>query len=381
MKLKRSIAFLLSLSMGVCCFSGCEKSEKKEEIKPMRDVTAKEIVSEMTMGWNLGNTLDAHAAKGLAAETSWGNLKAREDMFKLVKDTGMNVVRVPVTWNGHMDENYKVDKKWMARVREVVDYGINNGLYIILDTHHEDWYYPTEENKEEDIKQLKALWEQIAEEFKGYDEHLLFEGLNEPRLRDTAMEWTAGTPAAQKIINEYEKVFYDTVRKSGGNNDKRCLLLTGYAASPLVSALQAIDIQGIVAKDDKNIIVSVHEYLPYDFANNEAGTDQFDPEKDGPMFESLFMNIESTFLAMDIPVIITEFGALNKDNVDERIECLSYLLRCAKNVGVPCVLWDNGTFFASAQSERFGAMNRDDPVMWREPQLIDALMKIATGKE
>lgn len=147
----------------------------------IRDISAKELVSEMKIGWNLGNTLDASGADGVAAETSWGNAKTREDMMKLLKDTGFNVLRIPVTWNGHMDEQYNVDPEWMTRVKEVVDYGINNNLFVILNTHHEDWYYPNSENKDEDIKQLKALWEQIAEEFKGYDEHLIFEGLNEPR--------------------------------------------------------------------------------------------------------------------------------------------------------------------------------------------------------
>lgn len=143
-----------------------------------------------------------------------GQAKTREDMMKLLKDTGFNVLRIPVTWNGHMDDKYNVDPEWMTRVKEVVDYGINNNLFVILNTHHEDWYYPNSENKDEDIKQLKALWEQIAEEFKGYDEHLIFEGLNEPRLRDTAMEWTGGTPEAQEIINDMNRFFYDTVRNS-----------------------------------------------------------------------------------------------------------------------------------------------------------------------
>ncbi|MBQ9375290.1 MAG: glycoside hydrolase family 5 protein [Ruminococcus sp.] len=382
MTLKRIVALTLSAVMCLGCLTACDGSDGKDEkIKKIRDISAKELVSEIKIGWNLGNTLDADAKDGLAAEVSWGNPTTRKEMFTFVKEQGFNLVRVPVSWNKHMDENYKVDAKWMKRVREVVDYGIDQGMFVILDTHHEDWYYPTEENKEDDKKQLKALWEQIAEEFKGYDEHLIFEGLNEPRLRDTSLEWTAGTPAAREIINEYEKVFYDTVRKSGGNNPKRHLLLTGYCASNVASALQAIEIP----KDDNKIIVSVHEYLPFDFANNENGTTEYNPDSDNPIFNSLFMNLESLFTSIDIPVIITECGALAKMtedggyNVDERIECMQYLFTCAKEAGIPCVLWDNGSFLGN-NVEHFGLMNRDNPPSWREPELIEAIMDVVNGK-
>lgn len=373
MTLKKSIALLTSLIMGICCFAGCsdssDKGGKDVKIMEMRDVTAKELVSEMKIGWNLGNTLDADDAEGVAAETSWGNPKTREDMFTLLKDTGFNVVRIPVTWNGHMDDQYKVDSEWMARVKEIVDYGIKNDMYVILNTHHEEWYYPTSENKDEDIKQLKALWEQIAEEFKGYDEHLLFEGLNEPRLRDTSMEWTGGTPEAQQIINEYEQTFYDTVRNSGGNNDKRCLLLTGYCASSQSSSLQAINLP----KDDKNVIISVHAYLPYSFALDVNGTDKFDVNNDAVSIDSLFLNLDNFFLCQDVPVIITECGCLNKNNLQDRIECMKYYLTTAKSFGVPCVLWDNGSFVG--KGETFGLMDRQPPAEWKTKELIDAMIE------
>ena len=375
MIIQRTIALLTSVCLGFACFAGCDKKPSDDvEIKEMRNITAKELVSEMKIGWNLGNTLDAYDAPGLAAEVSWGNQKTREDMFKLLKDSGFNVARIPVTWDKHMDDKYNVDKEWMARVKEVVDYGINQGLYVILNTHHEDWYYPTEENKEEDIKQLKALWKQIAEEFKGYDEHLLFEALNEPRLRDTDVEWTGGTPAAQAIINEYEKAFYDTVRSSGGNNDKRCLLLTGYCASHQASSMKAIDIEGIAGKDDKNIIVSVHAYLPYNFALAKQGTDKFNPETDGISIDSLMMNLENYFLSLDIPVIITECGCMDKDNLEDRIECMEYYIKAAKASGVPLVVWDNGSFVSG---ETFGLMNRDIPAKWRSEALINAMIEAA----
>ena len=156
MSFKRSILIFICFVMGIYCLTGCsngsknsgDNSKTEENTMEIRDISAKELVSEMKIGWNLGNTLDASGANGVAAETSWGNAKTREDMMKLLKDTGFNVLRIPVTWNGHMDEQYNVDPEWMTRVKEVVDYGINNNLFVILNTHHEDWYYPNSENRD-----------------------------------------------------------------------------------------------------------------------------------------------------------------------------------------------------------------------------------------
>ena len=373
MRIKKILALALATVMAIGCFAGCNKNkenEKGEKIMEIRDISAKELVSEMKIGWNLGNTLDASSAEGLAAETSWGNPKTREDMMKLLKDSGFNVLRLPVTWDDHMDENYNVDPEWMARVKEIVDYGINNDLFVILNTHHEEWYFPTKENKDEDIKQIKALWSQIAEEFKGYDEHLIFEGFNEPRLRGTSDEWTAGTPEAQAIVNDYAEAFYETVRNSGGNNGKRHLMLTGYGASSNASSMMALELP----KDDDKIIVSVHAYLPYSFALDNNGTDQFDATKDAVIIDSLFMNLEYTFLAADVPVIIGEFGSLNKRNTEDRIECVQYFLKMAKEYGVPCIWWDNGAIFGTG--ENFGLMSRGEiPATWFFDEIVDAMME------
>ena len=381
MRIAKIIALLAAGLMAVGCFTGCEKADEntasnsqqasaaeEEKVMEIRDISAKELVSEMKIGWNLGNTLDATGAEGLAAETSWGNPETREDMIKLLKDTGFNVLRVPVTWDGHMDQDYNVDPEWMARVKEVVDYGINNDMFVILNTHHEEWYFPNGENKDEDIAQIKALWSQIAEKFKGYDEHLIFEGLNEPRLRGTANEWNGGTPQSQAIVNEYMMAFYETVRNSGGNNAKRHLMITGYAASSNASSLMAIELP----ENDDKLIVSVHAYLPYSFALDTEGTDQYN-DTDEVSIDSLFLNLDSIFLADDIPVIIGEFGSVNKFNDEERIECVKYYLSVAKQYGVPCIWWDNGAFVG--EGENFGLMDREIPAAWRYDNIVDAMME------
>lgn len=382
MKLKKTVALIVGAAMAVSCFVSCgdnddsqttESSTSQTETdtpQEMRDITSWDLVKEMKTGWNLGNTMDATGGEGVAAETSWGNPVTSKEMIDLLKSSGFNVFRLPVSWGTHMDEEYNVEEEWMARVKEIVDYGIDNDMFVILNTHHEEWYFPTEEDKAQDIEQLTALWTQIAEEFKNYDEHLIFEGLNEPRLRGTALEWTGGDDSSRAIVNEYAKAFYDTVRNSGGNNAKRHLMITGYAASSSRNCLEAIDLSDF---DDK-VIVSVHAYLPYSFALDTEGTDVFNVDTDTSSIDTLLADLNDLFLSKNIPVIIGEYGSVNKMNTEERIECVEYYLNAAKEAGVPCIWWDNGAFFGSG--ENFGLMDRTAPPSWRFPEIVDAIMGV-----
>ncbi len=341
---------------------------------PMTVTSAKDLVAQMKVGWNLGNTMDATSGEGregVEAETSWqpSGAKTDEFMIKQIKDAGFNVLRVPVSWGTHMDDDYTVDKEWMDRVQEIVNYGIDNDMFVILNTHHEEWYMPDGSDMEQDLEELEALWTQIAERFKGYDEHLIFEGLNEPRLRGTPSEWT-GTGEARDIVNQYAKKFVETVRATGGNNADRCLMVTGYAASSSSTNLQYIEIP----EDSDKIIVSVHAYLPYSFALDTKGTDVYDPD-DGSI-EQLFEMIQAYFLDRDIPVIIGEFGSVNKDNTEDRIQCVTDYLTIAKEYGVPCIWWDNGV--RVGDGENFGIYNRAE-YDWYFPTIVEAIMDVVNS--
>lgn len=342
--------------------------EKQERNDPMNITSAKDLVAQMKIGWNLGNTLDAMDSskerQGLESETSWGNRLTTKSMIDVVKKAGFNVLRIPVSWGKHMDENYVVDKEWMDRIQEVVDYGYDNEMFVILDTHHEEWYMPKEEFVEEDLKQLEKLWEQIAERFKGYGEHLIFEGVNEPRLRGEGAEWV-GTAAARDIVNQYAETFVKTVRASGGNNAERALMVTPYAASSSPENMKALKIP----ENAGNVIVSVHAYLPYSFALDTKGTSVYDPNNNE--ISGLFRNIKNIFLDNDIPVIIGEFGSVNKENTEDRVKCVTDYLTAAKEAGVPCVWWDNGTY--RGNGENFGLLIRRD-LMWYNEDVLNAIM-------
>ena len=338
------------------------------------DISPMELVADMKIGWNLGNTLDAIGGIGIMSETAWGNPKTKQEMIDKILDAGFNVIRLPITWDGHFGAapEYKIHDIWLERVKEIVDYAYNKGAYVIINTHHEEWYMPTEENKVANGEQLVALWTQIAEYFKDYDEHLIFEGLNEPRLRGTSKEWS-GDAKASEVINHWEQLFVDAVRSTGGNNTLRHLMITGYAASSSRDNLAKIKLP----EDDK-LIVSVHAYTPYNFALNTKGTSTWDVAKDARDIDSLMKTINDLFISKGIPAIIGEFGAMNKENEPERVEWATYYLTKAKEIGVPCVWWDNGAF--SGNGENFGLLDRRK-LEYPYPELLDAMMKVFAPEE
>ncbi len=331
-------------------------------------MTSMELVSNMKIGWNLGNTLDAFGAEGVLAECAWGNPKTTQEMIDAVLAQGFNVIRVPVTWDGHLGAapEFQIDDAWMKRVQEVVDYAYNRGAYVILNLHHEEWHFPSEENKEAASVQLVALWTQIAKYFESYSERLIFEGLNEPRKKGTAVEWNDGDEEGRNVVNHFAQVFVDTVRATGGNNKTRHLMVTGYAAACCTNALQNL----VIPKDD-NLIVSVHAYKPYDFALNITGTAKWDAKAGAEEIDVVMNDIKELFLDKGIPVIIGEFGAMNKENEADRVEWIQYYMKKTKEIGVPCIWWDNNEF--TGEGEKFGFFDRAK-MEFRYEKLLNAMM-------
>ena len=388
MKGKKILGMVLA---AVLCISaaGCSSDDNSSDsssddnnvTEEIRDISSTELVKEMSIGWILGNTLDA-TGTGLDSENAWGNPTTTKDMVDLLKDSGFNVFRVPTTWEGHLDEDFNIDEEWLDRVQEVVDYGIDNDMFVILNIHHEEWHFPSYDNADAAIEKLTKIWSQIAERFKNYDEHLIFEGLNEPRKKGTAVEWTGGDAEGQEVVNRFNKAFIETVRASGGNNDKRHLMIPPYAASSSSSAMQALELP----ENDDKVIISIHAYTPYDFALNTAGTNQWsaDNPSDTQPIDQVFKDIKAYFLDKGYAVIIGEFGSVNKldtesetgDNLECRIAHAQYYVSKAKEYGVPCVWWDNGAFIGNG--ENFGLMDRSIP-FWKFPQIVTALTGVDVG--
>jgi len=341
--------------------------------------SAVEFVENITVGWNLGNTLESTCdwisnPTPEQFEKAWGNPVTTKSMIDAVKSMGFNTVRVPVSWGQKMGPgpDYKVSDAWMDRVNEVVNYVIENDMYCILNVHHDnDWVIPTNEKFNESSEKLNKLWEQIAVRFEKYDEHLIFETLNEPRLVGTDLEWTGGNHESRDCINRLNDGAVKTIRSTGGNNALRYIMCPTYAAS----GSQAT-VNDYVAPDDDRVIVSIHAYSPYFFAL--ANTDvpgsvsSFGSETDKSGLTAEFKLLYDKFVSKGRAVIIGEMGAMNKDNAEDRARWAEFYISTAKSYGMRCVWWDNN--LTVGEGERFGLINRStlEPVY---PDIVDALFK------
>lgn len=339
----------------------------------IRDIPSTELVKEIKIGWNLGNTLDAYdSAAGhqdVTSETCWGNPVTTKEMFTTIKNAGFNIVRIPVTWGNHMDDNNNVDEEWMNRVQEVVDYAYGQDMFVILNIHHEEWHDPYYETADESTEKLKALWTQIGNRFENYGERLIFEGLNEPRKRNTPLEWNGGDKEGHEVVNQYNAAFVETIRGLGGNNPKRHLMLPTYAASTVSSALNDY----AIPEGDDKLIVSIHAYTPYGFALSDNLNDrEFTPDE-GNAADIVYLldDLKTRFLDNGIPVIIGEFGARSKGNVEYRATWAEYYISKASETGIPCVWWDNGAF--TGDGENFGLLDRKANV-WKFQEIVMGLM-------
>lgn len=375
------------LMAAVLCFTaaGCSKSAQEggadgqgtENVQTAdefdTELTAMQLTADIKIGWNLGNTLDATGGSGLSQETSWGNPAATPELIQAVKDAGFNAVRIPTTWERQMDDDGNINPEWTARVKEIVDYAYDAGMYVILNMHHEEWYQPYADKEEEISAKMTSSWTQIAEAFRDYDQHLIFEGMNEPRWKNTDFEWNGGNEEGRTVVNHLNQVFVDAVRATGGNNQYRFLMVCPYAANSTEPALAALEIP-----DDDRLIVSVHAYIPYGFALQNPGSDKWLASKPGCTsdIDTLAEVLDRLFISKGQAVIIGECGAMNRDNEEYRAQWAEYYFAKFKAIGIPCFWWDNGAFLSG---ETFGLFDRQLSQV-RYPVLLEGMMKGASGE-
>ena len=331
-----------------------KKRERKESDTGFR--SANEIVNDIKVGWNLGNTLESYntGKTGLDTETGWGNVKTSQDLILSVKNAGFNAVRIPITWDEHMTNDF-ISQDWLNRVKEVVDYAYNNDMYVIINMHHDDyiWFDPNDSEYESDSAKLVKIWQQVSEEFKDYGDRLLFEGMNEPRTVGSAAEWMGGTVDERAVVNRYEQDFVDTVRASGGNNADRTLIITSYAASAEEAAMN-----DVIVPADSNVIVSLHYYAPWKFSDGQTTTFG-DAEK--AELDAKFAVMKSKFIDKGVPLIIGEFGCVAKADDDVRAQYYEYYISSAKaHGGIKCFIWDNGV---QSGTGAYGILNRTN-LIW-----------------
>ena len=379
--------------------------------------TAQEAVSNMRVGWNLGNTLDSNSGDTLNMwiehwtdrkpsdyETAWGQKVTKQALFKLLREAGFGAVRIPVTWYPHMEASFKfsgydnsiwypskdgigtqINKEWMKRVHEVVDYAINEGLYCILNVHHDTgagntaWLIADEDVYQQQRERYEAVWTQIAEEFKDYDEHLLFEGYNE--MLDIKRSWCFASfnasgnynatiaKSAYNAINSYAQSFVNAVRATGGNNAERNLVVCTYGACDGSGSwnthLQDPLKQMALPKDstEGHVIFEVHCY---------PGVDKLSETKTG--VNTLIRYWKTYLLSKGAPLIIGEWGT-STENAYEKyrsnyLNFARYFIEQTKAAGI-------GTFHWMGLSDDEHRLVPE----FNQQDLVDAIVKGYYGDE
>ena len=402
---KRYLSFILSLLMAMTIFIGLDLGDINAQAlsgDTLKNADTEAILEDMGLGWNLGNSLDATGGSGLDTETSWSNPKTTQALIDKVKSLGFNTVRVPVSWGKHVSgDNYTIDSAWLARVKEVVDYCYKNDMYVILNIHHDTkssasasgaGYYPRSSAYSSSEKFVTSVWSQMAEYFKNYDYHLIFETLNEPRLIGTGYEWwfnkwniPSEVKDAIDCINKLNQKAVDTIRDTGSNNRGRLIMCPGYDASIDGATVSGFKLPTDISGNKNRIALSVHAYSPYNFAmnidtSNGATSTYSSYIKDE--LKNLFSTLKSNFRDKGIPVVIGEFGSTDKNNTAERVKWATDYTALAKKNNIPCVLWDNNAFAVYngnsivLNSEYHGYINRkNNTVTSPAKDVIEALMK------
>lgn len=351
------------------------------------------VVAEMKLGWNVGNSLDSiDASKSdTAVETAWGNPAITAELMQAAKKAGFGAVRIPVTWINRFGSapNYTISANYINRVEQVVKYVLDQGLYAIINIHHDGgnnatgrWLtlvdgskQVTTEHTQAVLTQFNALWKQIATHFKDYDNHLIFESMNE-----VMVDYAKPDQSWLTVINQLNQAFVDTVRPTGGNNDNRCLVVPGYNTN--------IDytVSGFVAPKDSSsgkLILSDHYYDPYTFSGSAethawgTGNSGIDNWAQEDYVQQQMSRLKSTFISKGLPMILGEYGAVRQSGYEKyQRYYVEYVTKAAHDVGIAPFIWDNGS--SASGSEAFGFIDRKTyAVMY--PTLMEAMTRAVTS--
>lgn len=326
-----------------------------------------EFSQNLMPGWNLGNQLEANSG-GTPSETAWGNPTITEKLIKEVKAQGFKSVRIPVSYLSKIGDgpDYTIDSAWLDRVQEVVDMCVNNGLYAIINVHGDgyysvggSWLLCNEPEADQKVikEKFKKVWAQIADRFKNYDEHLVYESMNE------VFDGNSGGPTAENYgnINDYNQIFVDTVRSAGGNNGSRYLLVPGwntdidYTTGDVGYALAG---NFVIPNDSTGrVMISVHYYAPWDFCGDESKDiifrwgdnlkGQVKPRQSESLVDRQFDKLYNAYIKNGYGVIIGEYGSIDKTHKDERNTTYrayfaEYVNYAAHKRNIVTVYWDNG---------------------------------------
>ena len=397
------LSVLTSCYMLACGSDAINESNESNETSAKQEPTAKEW-NQGVVGWNLGNQFECSAPGqdgesllignpdgSINAETAWGNPVVTKKMIKAVKEAGFNAVRIPVRWQCHITNPtaMSIDKAWINRIKEVVNWCLANDLKVIINTHHDKWLEarPTNMFKEENNQKLALLWMNIASEFSQYDYRVAFAGTNEVHIRDN---W--GKPTAENLAvqNSYNQTFIDVVRATGGNNLKRHLIVQTYVCNPDFGINNGDFIIPTDAEGNGLDYMSVefHYYTPWDYAGECKYNFWGEPYKgkgeasssDEKTMTEFFDKVVSTWANQGLGIVMGEWGVTDRqkggqtDLIHENMTYYcKFLVSETMKRGFSTFIWDNNAF--GSGPEHFGIFDRRANMKVKADWILNGIME------
>lgn len=364
--LGKQLFSLFTAAALLCAFSGCsnsadsaasESASAETEVPEMRDISTTELVQDMGIGINLGNTFESCGdwieqwgdGSVESYETAWGSPVITQEMIEGYAAEGFGVLRIPVAWSNLMAADYTISPEYLKRVMQVTDWAMDTGMYVIVNIHYDGgWFADFSTQKDTCMQKYTRIWEQLSDAFQDYNDHLMLESLNEEGCWDDIWNRYSGDDSQKKeaydLLLEINQTFVDTVRASGGNNAKRHLLIAGYATD---IDLTCDELFRMPEDPEHRMAVSVHYYAPAGFAILEEDADwgKARPQWGSPREQrELAYNLDKmtkAFSAKGIPVIIGEYGCPKKNKAEDSVRLyLSSVCREASARGFCPILWD-----------------------------------------
>lgn len=360
MKLKKLMVGILSAALIVVSTGISSISVQAEENVTNTSIelsASEQYVAAMGTGWNLGNTfdgVDTDLSVEDKGEEAWGNPVVTRELIHSIKEKGFKNIRIPLTLYHRFTENngaYTIDSKWLARYKEVVDWAVEEGLYVLVNIHHDSWIWLNKWNGDITASEYityTQLWEQLAAYLKDEPEQVCFETINEPQFSQ------GEEPEQLKLLETLNKAAYDIIRKSGGNNDKRMIVMPTLNTNDADTKVQSL-LKLMQELNDPNLIATVHYYSEWVYSAN-LGITEFDeplgddgntPRKAADKF---FNGLNETFVKNGFGVIVGEYGLLGYDKGEdclqqgEELKYYEYMgKKAAEYDGINLMFWDNGS--------------------------------------
>ncbi len=377
--MKKLLSLMLCLLMFLPAMASAE--DAAAPVMPFRDMDAAAITAEMGLGWNLGNTFDAHTAF-TPDEVLWQPVYTTPALITAVHDAGFSTMRLPVTWGTMIDDEngYAINEAWLSRVQDVADYAVRHDMYVIINIHHDGaeqtgWLRIAADDAQFETVKAKfaAVWQQIAMKFRDYDEHVIFECMNEVTGPDGSLN---GINADFRRIEELNQIFVDTVRATGGNNARRWLMVVPRYTN-IVNVLK--EEYGFTMPVDTcqpaRLMLSVHDYDWVFGLQDNMNATIWNQDKALTLMKH-FLGLKEKFVDQGVPVVLGEYGAAHKNNDGARAYYYEAMTRMSKMCGVVPVCWSAGTYNLNAKPADYSMCFFDRKTYQQPfPGVVSAMMR------